>query len=101
LTIGVVGELTRRKGVSDLPAIADKCSEADFFVYGSGPLEGILRGRPNVHLKGYEVDPGRIYSHIDVLLMMSYQEPFGRVATEAFSAMVPVIEGGQELFRRS
>lgn len=91
MTVGIVGELSRRKGVQDLPAIAASCPEADFLVFGEGELASLLENIPNVMLQGYQKNIGDIYSRVDVLLVLSFQEPFGRVTTEAFSAGVPVV----------
>ncbi|TIQ31877.1 glycosyltransferase family 4 protein [Mesorhizobium sp.] len=92
LVIGVVGELTARKGVEDLCELTKLVPpECTFAVYGVGPLSSILSGVRGVELRGYESDRSVIYSSIDVLLMLSHGEPFGRVLTEAMANSLPVI----------
>ncbi|RWI10186.1 glycosyltransferase family 4 protein [Mesorhizobium sp.] len=92
LVIGVVGELTARKGVEDLCELTKLVPpECTFAVYGVGPLSSILIGVRGVELRGYESDRSVIYSSIDVLLMLSHGEPFGRVLTEAMANSLPVI----------
>ncbi|MER9133400.1 glycosyltransferase family 4 protein [Mesorhizobium sp. M0768] len=92
LVIGVVGELTARKGVTDLIELSELLSPGcTFAVYGVGPLSSTLRGARGVDLRGYESDTSTIYSSIDLLLMLSYGEPFGRVLTEAMAYSLPVV----------
>jgi glycosyltransferase involved in cell wall biosynthesis len=89
--VGIVGELSVRKGILDLQILAKASPDISFLVFGEGPLEKQLKGIPNVFLIGYESDVAVIYSKIDVLLALSNGEPFGRVVTEAFAASVPVV----------
>lgn len=91
LRIGVIGELTQRKGIADLPSIAEMNPSCNFVVFGAGPLRSILVGQQNIILRGYEANVNDLYSECDAILMLSHFEPFGRVATEAFSRMTPVI----------
>jgi len=91
LRVGIVGELTERKGVGELPKLASICSNVDFHIFGNGPLKPHLEGVDNIILHGYKENSSEIYQRIDVLLALSYNEPFGRIVTEAFSYQVAVI----------
>jgi len=50
-----------------------------------------LKIEKNIIFHGFEKDSNKIYSSMDILLMFSYAEGFGRVTIEAMSYGVPVI----------
>lgn len=50
-----------------------------------------LKIEKNIIFHGFEKDSNKIYNSMDILLMFSYAEGFGRVTIEAMSYGVPVI----------
>lgn len=98
ITVGIVGELTKRKGIEDLPRLALMCPEVEFRAYGEGPLAGEIAELKNITLCGYRTDMDSVYQELDIMLALSHNEPFGRVITEAFAAGLPVVARGSGAF---
>ncbi len=98
LRIGYIGAHTPNKGLETLAAAAHQCigQAVEFVIAGAGQPDysNHIRSRfpaENTRFLGW-VEPGAFYREIDVLVIPSvWQEPFGRVAVEAFSYGVPVI----------
>ena len=116
LTFGIVGSLDPAKGqleaVKYFSKILKKYPTAKLFIYGDKP--GVYKDKifkhiesfdlmENVIFKGFEADLDKVYSSMDVLLMFSKSEGFGRVTIEAAFNGVPVIgfdnAGTSELIR--
>ena len=105
LSICVVGELTERKGIKDLPYIMNGLElkifrEIVFNIYGDGPLRNVLtqyannndaNRRVKVFLHGYVGEISDIYGENDINIILSKNEAFGRVVTEAMAYGVPTI----------
>lgn len=89
--ICLVGELTERKGITDVPNLAKLLPYGYILqIYGHGPLSKICKNHKNVKLLGH-VPPNKIYKDNDILLSLSFNEPFGRTITEAYKHYMPVI----------
>jgi glycosyltransferase involved in cell wall biosynthesis len=94
LSICIVGELTERKGINELPELIklldDKIDNWQLKIYGDGPLknsvEYLAESIEAVKYYGYESNPQTIYSGNNVLLSLSHEEAFGRTVTEGMSA---------------
>jgi glycosyltransferase involved in cell wall biosynthesis len=114
LTLGVVGQITPWKGQDDairiLAQVQEKYPEARLRIIGSvvfsGPqvsfdneafarrlpkLAKALGVREAVEFFGYVDDMPAALASLDVLLVPSWEEPFGRVVVEAMAAGVPVV----------
>lgn len=97
LRLGFLGVHDENKGLTVLAAamkiVPEELASLDLAGARSNQLwsEGHLFNGSNVSVRGW-VDPAEFLSSIDVLVIPSlFEEPFGRVAIEAFSAGVPVI----------
>jgi glycosyltransferase involved in cell wall biosynthesis len=99
--IGFVGRVEPRKGVSDLllaaPAIRQEHVGARVVIVGGdtfGADAGYgarVAGSTDAEVCGW-VDPGSgVMSHLDLLVLPSYVEPFGTVLAEAMAAGTPVV----------
>ena len=101
LKICVVGELSDRKNMSDLLSIIRKLHDGGYgekviiSVYGSGPYVGSLKDLaaevPLLRVMGYEKDTGAIFSGQELHLILSKNEAFGRVVSEAMAHGVPTL----------
>jgi glycosyltransferase involved in cell wall biosynthesis len=103
LRIGFVGRLEKIKGVWDLPALAGRLRERRvpfaLTIFGSGsqrqPLaEAFHRAgftADQVRFAGYQPDPLRIYSAVDVTVQLSRQEWLGSTIIESCAAARPVV----------
>lgn len=99
VAIGFIGRLVDEKGLPELAAawrqIAREVPDAHLFVAGTGPHEGGLRRRladaPHVHLLGFRRDVPALMKAFDLLLVPSWNEPFGLVAVEAMAAGTAVV----------
>lgn len=104
--IGVVGQLVERKGqlgaVDAFARLLQELPTARLVLCGAG-LEESEYGRSvgaaireldldeRVIVTGFLRDPASVFDAIDVLLVPSTQEPFGRVVVEAMHAGKPVV----------
>ena len=101
--LGVVGRVTRDKGLQDLPAIW-RCVHADhpaawLVVVGTAEVVGAadaaalqsLRAMPQVRVAGELCDVERAYAATDVLLLLSKREGLGMVALEAAACGIPTV----------
>lgn len=103
ITFGIVGFIHEHKGqLQAVEYIADflKKYNCRLFIYGDGEKEYVKKIQDfihskdlmeNVFLKGYSSNADKIYSSIDVLLMFSQNEAFGRVTIEAMQNGIPVV----------
>ena len=103
LRIIIVGELTERKGILELPELCSQLnsvakidSAVEIEVFGDGPLLQLVKSLANdfpfLKYKGYETNQNKIYDNADFVLMLAHREAFGRVVTEAASiGAVPIL----------
>lgn len=102
--VGVIGTLQRRKGQDDalraINIVKKKIPNIKLLLIGEGDEEYkkylkelILKLdlSENVILMGYREDVPQILPNLKVVLVPSWNEPFGRVVIEAMAAGVPVI----------
>ncbi|GIN90693.1 glycosyl transferase family 1 [Siminovitchia terrae] len=78
--------------------VVQELPEAQYHIYGFGPLENDLRGiitdlnlEENVKLKGFSHDPAKIYQSAACSILTSDYEGFGMVLTESLAAGTPVV----------
>lgn len=101
--VGFVGRIERRKGPLDLvhaaPAIRRGVRDARVVVvgedpYGSDPAytRAVIESPEIEHYPWVQNAPG-VMRHLDVLVLPSYQEPFGTVLAEAMAVGTPVVAG--------
>lgn len=100
--IGFVGRIEPRKGALDLvraaPAIREAAPGARIVVVGDEPpyapdsayTRQVLAGGQVEHHPWSDNAPG-LMRHLDVLVLPSYQEPFGTVLAEAMAVGTPVV----------
>jgi len=98
LEVAVVGELTQRKGMEDLLWLVGKLNLANannirLHVYGEGEYRERLEKTDykGLILHGYESDKAVIFADKHLHLILSRNEGFGRVVTEAMAYGVPTI----------
>jgi len=98
LHICLVGELTDRKNIPDLLWMAQQLRSRTagprfvFHVFGTGPYADALRAaNANIILHGYQTNPTVIYRGRHLHMILSKQEAFGRVITEAMWFGVPTL----------
>jgi glycosyltransferase involved in cell wall biosynthesis len=99
--IGYVGRIEPRKGVLDLvraaPAIRARVPGARIVLlgddtYSAEPGYGALvAASTEVEHYGWVHDASSLMSHLDLLVLPSYAEPFGTVLAEAMAAGTPVV----------
>ncbi|MCL4435508.1 MAG: glycosyltransferase family 4 protein [Thaumarchaeota archaeon] len=97
-TVLFVGRLIAAKGVMQLISAMEYLSDVDCLIVGDGPLSETIRriasNRKNIIYFG-KVDTktlAKVYSAADITVVPSlYEEPFGRVISEALSCGTPVI----------
>ncbi|HGH5393998.1 glycosyltransferase family 4 protein [Raoultella planticola] len=104
--ICIVGELTERKGLLDLEhiikvlknKIANTSRKIVFNIYGEGPLLYFVEKLQydfgeiiEINIRGYVRDLSEIYTNNDLHIMLSKDEAFGRVITEAMAYLVPTL----------
>jgi glycosyltransferase involved in cell wall biosynthesis len=100
--IGFVGRIEPRKGPLDLaraaPAIRNGAPDARIVIVGSDPYasdpdyEREVRSAPGVeHHDGWVEGAAGLLRHLDVLVLPSYQEPFGTILAEAMAVGTPVV----------
>ena len=99
--VGFVGRIEPRKGPLDLvraaPLIRRAVPNARVVVvgddpYGSDrPYTDSVTGSPEIELHPWTDDAPGLLRHLDVLVLPSYQEPFGTVLAEAMAVGTPVV----------
>lgn len=89
--IGIVGELVERKGILEADSIAE-CLNGKYHIkiYGKGRLQERVEQFTFAKYLGYK-ELNEILKEVDILLFLSYNEPFGRIVTEFMSAGLPVL----------
>lgn len=101
--VGFIGRIERRKGPLDFvraaPAIRQGAPGTRVVVvgddpYGSDPAytREVIESPEIEHYPWIENAPGAM-RHLDVLVLPSYQEPFGTVLAEAMAVGTPVVAG--------
>jgi len=91
-------------------AIKRHFTDAEFILYGDGPLKSDLQSRSRqlglengVHFMGYAPEIAAAYRQADVLLFISEYESFGNVLVESIYSGTPVIAGAipamREIFK--
>jgi glycosyltransferase involved in cell wall biosynthesis len=99
--IGFVGRIEPRKGPLDLvraaPQIRSAVPDAKVVVVGDDPYgtdpgytEAVTRA-PEIEHFPWRGDAPGLMRHLDVLVLPSYQEPFGTVLAEAMAVGTPVV----------
>lgn len=105
LVLGVVGQLLRRKGqmtaVRAFARVAPQLPHAKLVICGGNEDSEYGRSvaaeaeRLGVHgrvvFTGFQRDPAPAFDALDILVVPSNQEPFGRVIVEAMLARKPVV----------
>jgi glycosyltransferase involved in cell wall biosynthesis len=99
--VGFVGRLEPRKGPLDLvhaaPAIRRGCPDARIVVVGDDPYDGSpeytrqVLASDQVEHHGWHANAPGLMRHLDVLVLPSYEEPFGTVLAEAMAVGTPVV----------
>ena len=99
--IGFVGRIEPRKGVLDLvraaPAIRRGAPGTRVVVLGDDPYGSdpaytrAVTASPEVDHHPWRADAAGLMRHLDVLVLPSYQEPFGTVLAEAMAVGTPVV----------
>jgi glycosyltransferase involved in cell wall biosynthesis len=99
--IGYVGRIEPRKGVLDLvraaPLIRAAVPGARVVVVGADTYAtdrrygAAVAASRDVEQYGWVPDAASLMSHLDVLVLPSYAEPFGTVLAEAMAAGTPVV----------
>jgi glycosyltransferase involved in cell wall biosynthesis len=99
--VGFVGRLEPRKGALDLaraaPAIRRGAPGARVVLIGDDPYgtdpaytRAVLQSGEVEH-HGWRADAPGLMRHLDVLVLPSYEEPFGTVLAEAMAVGTPVV----------
>lgn len=104
INFGIVGVLQESKGhylcVDYFARLLKKHPNCLLHVFGDGDgsyKKGLLKKiedygiKDNVRLHGFVKNPNDIYGQMDILLMFSRSEGFGRVTAEAMLRAIPVI----------
>jgi glycosyltransferase involved in cell wall biosynthesis len=96
-----VGRIEPRKGVLDLvraaPLIRERIPGARIVVVGDDTYAtdrqygALVAADRDVEQYGWLPDAASLMSHLDVLVLPSYAEPFGTVLAEAMAAGTPVV----------
>jgi glycosyltransferase involved in cell wall biosynthesis len=100
--LAAVGRLVPIKGhevlLRALPAVLAKLPNARLLIVGEGPLQSMLQAlcaelglADRVRFLGFVPDVPRLLSGVDLLVLPSLVEPFGRVLVEAQAMRVPVV----------
>jgi glycosyltransferase involved in cell wall biosynthesis len=111
--LGVIGRLTRQKGLSYLMqamGLLNQERAVHLMVIGTGPLESQLRQQVQdlgldrcVHFLGSRDDVLRILPHLDLVVSSSLWEGLPTVLLEAMALRVPVVatdvSGSREIIR--
>jgi len=99
VAVGYVGRLVIEKGLPELAAawrrLAPDHPDLHLVIAGEGNYEKELKRRlgdaPRVRWLGFRRDIPEILKALDLVVMPSWEEPFGLVATEAMAAGKPVL----------
>jgi len=105
LNIIYVGRLVKGKNLFKWLDIAgtirSKFPEAQFYLYGDGPLRKELQAYSNklglsdfVCFAGFKANIEEVYCNADLLLFLSEYESFGNVTVESILSGIPVIAAG-------
>jgi len=99
--VGFVGRIEPRKGTLDLvraaPAIRRARPDARIMVVGNDPYgtdpayTAAVTRSPEIEHHGWVANAPGLMRHLDVLVLPSYQEPFGTVLAEAMAVGTPVV----------
>jgi glycosyltransferase involved in cell wall biosynthesis len=99
--VGFVGRIEPRKGPLDLiraaPAIRRGAPGARIVIVGDDPYGGdpayvrAVRSAAEVEHRPWSDDAPGLMRHLDVLVLPSYEEPFGTVLAEAMAVGTPVV----------
>jgi glycosyltransferase involved in cell wall biosynthesis len=89
------GRLVEAKGIRELLAAHERlgAQALPLVVAGTGPLEGLLRGRARVHAVGFRptAELIELYALADRCVVPSLDEPWGVVVNEALACGCPVL----------
>jgi glycosyltransferase involved in cell wall biosynthesis len=99
--VGFIGRIERRKGPLDLvraaPAIRAGAPGVRIVIVGDDPydsdpayLREVISSPEIEHIPWVDNAPG-VMRHLDVLVLPSYEEPFGTVLSEAMAVGTPVV----------
>jgi len=96
-----VGRLIQRKGIEGLieafKSIQSEFDDIAFLIVGDGPLKILIEqqiaGVRNIHLAGFRQpdEIARIYGCCNLMVVPSWEEPWGFVVCEALASGLPVI----------
>ncbi|HNP61524.1 MAG TPA: glycosyltransferase [Nitrospirales bacterium] len=100
--LGIVGRLEHEKGhqvaITAMRKIVDAVPGARLQIIGAGSLEKELRNQvqalrlsDHVEFMGHRTQICEMMSHLDLLLIPSYNEAFGLVVLESIAAGVPLL----------
>jgi glycosyltransferase involved in cell wall biosynthesis len=99
--IGFVGRIEPRKGPLDLvraaPAIRAALPGARIVIVGDDPYDAdrayttTVKSSPSIEHHPWSANAPGLMRHLDVLVLPSYQEPFGTVLAEAMAVGTPVV----------
>jgi len=99
--IGYAGRIEPRKGVLDLvraaPAIRARVPGSQVVIMGSDAYSAdpgygaLVAAASDVQTVGWVENAPSLMSHLDLLVLPSYAEPFGTVLAEAMAAGTPVV----------
>ncbi|MFZ1746724.1 MAG: glycosyltransferase family 4 protein [Nitrospirales bacterium] len=109
--LGIVGRLEYEKGhrvaIAAMRKIVDVIPGARLQIVGAGSLDQELRNQvvalglsDHVEFAGYRTQICEIMSHMDLLVIPSYNEAFGLVVLESIAAGVPLLGSRSGAFPR-
>ncbi|MFP7492539.1 glycosyltransferase [Terribacillus saccharophilus] len=86
------------EGISAFKHVVEQIPDAEYHIYGMGPLEGDLKAQikrlgleNNVKLLGFSSDPAAAYQSAACSILTSDFEGFGMVLTETLAAGTPAV----------
>ncbi|PAF37196.1 hypothetical protein CHH58_10170 [Terribacillus saccharophilus] len=86
------------EGIAAFKHVVDSIPDAEYHIYGMGPLEGELKAQiqrlgleKNVKLLGFSSDPTASYQSAACTILTSDFEGFGMVLTETLAAGTPAV----------